>query len=201
MKCSGRSIPVFITRSATGSTITARNSSIRSRAKLGRPTRAGVAEQHHIDARMSTCWGNGVATALRGGQDLVPGTGATAPQALLSDTGAMSQLSPKGHPPRAFMPPPVIPDDVDDPEVSKAAGVVTLPHRVQWSGPQRTYDLNDRLDRARVYEQVLREGLEEDVRYFIDVDQLIDLWHELFLPPHVRNAWAEWLAAHREVGG
>ncbi len=97
------------------------------------------------------------------------------------------------------MPPAAIPDDVADPAVKKASGVVTLPNRVQWSGPQRTYDLNDRRDRARVYEQVLREGLDEDVRHFIDVDCLIDLWDELFLPRHVRQAWADWLTAHRQA--
>ncbi|HLL92343.1 MAG TPA: hypothetical protein VK252_05330 [Solirubrobacteraceae bacterium] len=31
-----------------------------------------------------------------------------------------------------------------------------------------TYDLDDPIDRARVYEQVLREGTEDDVRFYID---------------------------------
>jgi len=44
-------------------------------------------------------------------------------------------------------------------------------------------DLTDRADRARVYETVLREGTEEDVRYFIDVDVLLDLWVTSFPPP------------------
>jgi hypothetical protein len=35
-----------------------------------------------------------------------------------------------------------------------------------------TYDLGDRADRARVYEQVLREGTEADVRYYVDPEQL-----------------------------
>jgi hypothetical protein len=54
--------------------------------------------------------------------------------------------------------PPEIPDDVDDPRVTKARGVVTLPRRINWSRADPTYDLNDRRQRARVYEQVLREA-------------------------------------------
>ena len=34
------------------------------------------------------------------------------------------------------------------------------------------YDLGTRSGRIRVYEQVLREGTEDDVRFFVDVDQL-----------------------------
>jgi hypothetical protein len=51
--------------------------------------------------------------------------------------------------------PPAIPDDVADPAVVKAAGLVKLPTRVRWSPPARSYDLADRRQRARVYEQVL----------------------------------------------
>lgn len=77
-----------------------------------------------------------------------------------------------------------------------------------WSSYRRTfggavrsvgYDLSVRRDRARVYEQVLREGTEEDVRRFIDVDELIDLWDELVIPRHVRRAWADWLEDHRGI--
>jgi hypothetical protein len=61
------------------------------------------------------------------------------------------------------------------------------------------YDLDDRVDRARVYEQVLREGTEEDVRFYVDPDQLLDLWDELVLPPPVRQAWAPWIEEHRRA--
>jgi hypothetical protein len=53
--------------------------------------------------------------------------------------------------------PPAIPDDVADPAVVKATGRVSLPTRVRWSAPARSYDLADRRQRARVYEQVLGE--------------------------------------------
>ena len=95
--------------------------------------------------------------------------------------------------------PPEIPDDVDDPRLVKARGVVTLPRRVNWSRTDPTYDLGDRQQRVRVYEQVLREGTADDVRQLIDINQLIHLWDELVLPPAVSSAWAQWLMVHRNV--
>jgi hypothetical protein len=95
--------------------------------------------------------------------------------------------------------PPEIPDDADDPRVPKARGVVRLPRRVNWSEADPTYDLDDRRQRALVYEQVLSEGTAEDVRRFIDVDELIDLWEDLVLPRAVSQAWIDWVAARRAV--
>lgn len=94
---------------------------------------------------------------------------------------------------------PAVPDDLDVADVEKVTGVVELPLHIRWSGPDRRYDLADRQQRARVYEQVLREGNEDDVRRFIQVDELIDLWDELVLPRNVRHAWADWLERHRGV--
>ncbi len=59
----------------------------------------------------------------------------------------------------------------------------------RWSGPRRSYDLSDRQDRARVYEQVLREGTDDDVRRFIRLDELADLWDDLVMSTNVRDAW------------
>lgn len=89
--------------------------------------------------------------------------------------------------------PVAIPDDVDDPQVKKASGVVELPLNVRWSAPFHPYDLSDRKDRMRVYEQVLTEGTEDDVRFFIDVSELVRLWDDIVLSPHVRAAWRDWL--------
>jgi hypothetical protein len=89
-----------------------------------------------------------------------------------------------------------VPDDIKDSYLEKASGQVELPFHIRWSGPELTYDL---ADRARVYEQVLREGTEEDVRYFVDVDVLLDLWDDLVLPPTVRRAWADWFERHRKI--
>ena len=89
-----------------------------------------------------------------------------------------------------------VPDYLDDPSLAKAKGRVELPLHIRWSGPPVTYDLADRADRARVYEQVLREGTEDDVRFYIEADELRELFDELVLPPPVRRAWADWLRRH-----
>ena len=92
--------------------------------------------------------------------------------------------------------PVAVPAGLDDPSLTKAHGVVELPSHIRWSGPPIAYDLNDRADRIRVYEQVLREGREEDVRFYVDADELRDVFDELVLPPPVRRAWEAWLRRH-----
>lgn len=103
-----------------------------------------------------------------------------------------------------------VPSDIDDSRLEKAGGVIELPLHVSWSGPRIQWDLADRRQRARVYEIVLSEGTADDVRRFIDVDQLVDLWDDLWLAPHVRHAWAEtssasatsvWRAEQLPAGG
>lgn len=90
-----------------------------------------------------------------------------------------------------------IPEDLDDPGVPKSTGLITLPVNVRWSGPERAFDLGDPRDRLYVYEQVLREGTEEDVRNIIEVDTLIEMWDELVLPVYVRGRWVDWIREHR----
>ncbi len=92
---------------------------------------------------------------------------------------------------------PCIPADIDDPRLIKARGKVTLPLSVYWSGPSPVYDLDDVRERARVYEQVLREGTDDDVRRFVEVDEVVELWDRMVLPTSVRRGWARWLREHR----
>lgn len=94
--------------------------------------------------------------------------------------------------------PVAVPVDLDALGVVKAGGRVELPLHIRWSGPPITYDLAERADRARVYEQVLREGTVDDVRFYIEADLLLDLWDELVLPPTVRAAWEEWLRRYHD---
>ena len=59
---------------------------------------------------------------------------------------------------------------------------------VVWSPPWE-YDLGDRQQRGRAYERVMTEGLDEDVLWFIDVDEVVAMWGELHLSPHIRVPW------------
>ena len=93
--------------------------------------------------------------------------------------------------------PVAVPEDLDN--GPKATGRVELPFHIRWSGLPLVYDLELPADRARVYEQVLREGTEQDVRFFVTSDQLLDLWDRLVLPAPVRRAWANWFERHRGI--
>jgi hypothetical protein len=93
--------------------------------------------------------------------------------------------------------PVAVPDDLGS-SMPKVSGRIELPLHIRWSGPPLTYDLDNRADRARVYEQVLREGTESDVRFYVDAERLLELWDELVLPPTVREAWAQQIARLRD---
>jgi hypothetical protein len=85
--------------------------------------------------------------------------------------------------------PVALPEDIDDPSIEKAHGLVRLPGHVWWSGPDRLWNLTDPRQCARLYEILLTEGTDDDVRRFIEVDKLVRLWDVLWVPPHVRTAW------------
>lgn len=74
--------------------------------------------------------------------------------------------------------------------LDRALATVELPLHLNWSDPGRRYDLRDRRQRARVYEQVLREGGPDDVLAYVDGALLVDLWSDLVLPSEVRAAWS-----------
>jgi hypothetical protein len=71
--------------------------------------------------------------------------------------------------------PVAVPEDCDDPFLPKGRGRVELPLHIRWSGPPVTHDPDDRADRARVYQQVLSEGTEDDVRHYIEAAELREL--------------------------
>ena len=72
----------------------------------------------------------------------------------------------------------------------QALANITLPLHLNWSQPNREFNLAERDRRARVYEIVLREGNPADVLSYIDGALLVDLWDSLVLPRDVRAAWS-----------
>lgn len=95
--------------------------------------------------------------------------------------------------------PYVVPDRLWRLDLSEAFASIVLPGHLHWSGPSRTYFLSDRVDRARVYEIVLREGTESDLLAYVDGGLLVDLWDDLVLPPVLRAAWTPLMNRYRNV--
>jgi hypothetical protein len=73
------------------------------------------------------------------------------------------------------------------------SGMVTLPLRLYWSGPEgQVFDVADLGVRQWLYETVLREASRpEDLAGLLEQDALVALWPRLFLPRGVRRAWEE----------
>lgn len=86
-----------------------------------------------------------------------------------------------------------LPASLDQLDGPKATGVVTLPLHIDWSS-RRAYDLANRDDRLRVYELVLREGTLDDLRHYLDPNELPVVLDELFLPDYIKTAWQQLLA-------
>lgn len=81
-------------------------------------------------------------------------------------------------------------------------GIVRLPLRLYWSGPDPQgveWDLGLSNRRARLYEVVLREGGLDDVRQLVDGRELVRLWDQLYLPPWLRAAWGPLVGAARSA--
>ena len=80
--------------------------------------------------------------------------------------------------------PVALPEDVDDPPAGEGDWErrTSLPHSVERAIPdvRPLPAFASRSHRVRVYEQVLREGTEDDIRFY-----------EVVLPPNVRRAWAD----------
>jgi hypothetical protein len=71
-------------------------------------------------------------------------------------------------------------------------GVVALPARSFWSGPDPRgvrWDLADPARRRDLYEIVLVEGTLDDVRELVNGAELHRVWDQMYLPPWVRAAW------------
>lgn len=91
--------------------------------------------------------------------------------------------------------PVFVPDGLWRLSFRDAFASVTLPLGLNWSRPDAVFDLSDRRQRTRCYEIVLREGMPNDLRRYIDGALLIDAWSDLVLPRDVRAAWQRVITA------
>jgi len=79
--------------------------------------------------------------------------------------------------------PVALPDDMDSVDRVPETGLVDLPLHVFWSGPGRMWDLDDKRQKAQVYELVLTEGTEEDVRRLSTLMSWCDCGQTFGCPP------------------
>ena len=112
----------------------------------------------------------------------VPHVETTCSWAVTMTTSRSSTLGPSSRP-------VAIPRDLDGSSGSMEEGIIELPIHIWWSEPRRVLDTRLPKDRLRLYELVLVEGNEEDVRRYLRFSVLQDTWTQLFLPRHVRDEW------------
>jgi len=85
----------------------------------------------------------------------------------------------------------IVPGTLDDLR-GRLDGVIGLPGRLFWSGPDPRrvwWDLADPGRRRDLYEIVLVKGTLKDIREIVNGPELVRLWEEMYLPPWVRAAW------------
>jgi hypothetical protein len=90
-------------------------------------------------------------------------------------------------------------EDVDDTPSSRRPEVFSFPCTSFGVGLRRHTILMTAPIALGCTSRSCREGTAEDIRFFIDVDQLLDLGDDLVLPRFVRRAWADWSLRTRQI--
>ena len=76
-----------------------------------------------------------------------------------------------------------IPDDTKTRSLPAASGKIAPPGHIAWSHP---------FDCAPPTRAVMTEGLEDDVRYYIDRDTLLEIWDGMWLSPLASRDLIAW---------
>jgi hypothetical protein len=110
-------------------------------------------------------------------------------------TSNASRRKAPARPPADYVPygdrkPYVVADSLTDLN-GPTAGVVSLPHHLDWSGSPE-YDLSRPARLASMYKTVLSEAATvDDLRTWLDGAMLTSLWPTLWLPASLRRGWEE----------
>ncbi len=75
--------------------------------------------------------------------------------------------------------------------VERAMATVVLPLHLNWSTTGQQFDMRNRRQRARCYENVLTEGDGREIYSYIDGILLADLWPDLVLPKVIAREWSQ----------
>lgn len=69
-------------------------------------------------------------------------------------------------------------------------GAVTLPTWIDWS-PRKTYNVDDKFDRAAFYNVVISEAKPAEMAEYLDRDTLIRIWPSIGLSQKTAQAWEQ----------
>lgn len=83
-----------------------------------------------------------------------------------------------------------LPDSLDE-LYGPSEGIVLLPQSVYWQADRFNIDLSKLGKIEMVYQNVLAEGLLEDICRFVNADHLRRVWHRLRLDRRLRSMWEE----------
>jgi hypothetical protein len=85
--------------------------------------------------------------------------------------------------------PVLIPENLDSLR-GPTHGVVTLPTWIDWS-PRKTYNLDDKFDRAAFYQVVISEARPAEMADYLDRETLIRVWPSIGLSAKIAQEWEQ----------
>lgn len=85
------------------------------------------------------------------------------------------------------MRPIVLPDSLDE-LTGPQTGIITLPTSVDWT-PRKSYNLDDKYDRADFYNIVLREASAEQMADWLNKDTLVRTWPTIAVHGKLADTW------------
>jgi excisionase family DNA binding protein len=86
-----------------------------------------------------------------------------------------------------------------DRSTGPTSGSVELPFHLYWSDDNNRFNLDKRARLRSMYQIVLTEGSDDDIRTYLNRDVLVDVWDELWLSPAVHAAWDDWVRQQRDA--
>lgn len=85
--------------------------------------------------------------------------------------------------------PVLIPENLDDLH-GPTRGVVTLPTWIDWT-PRKTYNLDDKFDRAAFYQVVISEAKPSEMAEYLDRETLIRIWPSIGIGKQAAQTWEQ----------
>ena len=85
--------------------------------------------------------------------------------------------------------PVLVPESLDALQ-GPTRGVVTLPTWIDWT-PRKTYNIDDKFDRAAFYQVVISEATPAEMDQYLDRETLIRTWPSIGISQKTAKVWEE----------